>query len=99
VVVGKGKSDLGFWERKGEGEKGKRGRLEGEGRLAAGKGESKGESNLGFLEGEVEGEKGKAGGGGGGRLTTVKGENDLGLEIVLFTLFFKPVRFGPVQSI
>ena len=59
----------------------------------------KGKSDLGFWERDGEGEKGKAGGGGGGRLTTVKGENDLGLEIVLFTLFFKPVRFGPVQSI
>jgi hypothetical protein len=67
--------------------------------LAAGKGESKGESNLGFLKGEGEGEKGKAGGGGGGGLTAVKGENDLGLGIVLFILFFKPVRFGPVQSV
>ena len=66
--------------------------------MAAGKGESKGESNLGFLEGEGEGEKGKAGGGGGG-LTAVKGENDLGLGIVLFILFFKSVRFGPVQSV
>ena len=65
--------------------------------MAAGKGESKGESNLGFLKGE--GEKGKAGGEGGGGLTAVKGESDLGLEIVLFILFFKPVRFGPVQSV
>ena len=61
--------------------------------MAAGKGES----NLGFLEGEGEGEKGKAGEGGG--LTAVKGESDLGLGIVLFILFFKPVRFGPVQSV
>ena len=69
--------------------------------MAAGKGESKGESNLGFLDGEGEGEKGKDGGGGGegGGLTTVKGESDLGLGIVLFILFFKPVRFGPVQSV
>jgi hypothetical protein len=65
--------------------------------LAAGKGESKGESNLGFLEGEGEGKKGKAGGGGG--LTAVKGESDLGLGIVFFILFLKPVRFGLVQSV
>ena len=36
---------------------------------------------------------------GEGGLTAVKGENDLGLGIVLFILFFKPVRFGPVQSV
>jgi len=49
----------------------------------------KGESDLRFWEGEGEGEgeKGKAGGGEG--LTAVKGENDLGLGIVLFILFFK----------
>ena len=61
--------------------------------MAAGKGKS----DLGFWEREGEGEKGKAGGGGG--LTAVKGESDLGLRIVLFILFFKPVRFGPVQSV
>jgi hypothetical protein len=31
VAARKGESDLGFWEGEGEGEKGKRGRLEGEG--------------------------------------------------------------------
>jgi hypothetical protein len=55
------------------------------------------------VEGEGEGKKGKAGGGGGGGegggLTAVKGESDLRLGIVLFILFFKPVRFGPVQSV
>jgi hypothetical protein len=51
--------------------------------------------DLGFWEGE--GEKGKAGRGGG--LTAVKGESDSGLGIVLFIIFLKPVRFGPVQSI
>ena len=59
----------------------------------------KGESDLGLWEGErkeegkwerLEGEEG---------LTAVKGESDLGLGIVLFILFFKPVRFGPVQSV
>jgi hypothetical protein len=60
VAAGKGENDLGFWEEKGKGEKGKAG--EGGG-LAA----RKGESDLGLWEGErkEKGEMGKAGGGGG----------------------------------
>jgi len=58
----------------------------------------KGESDIGLWEGKrkEEGEKGKAGGGGG---VDGCGGSDLGLGIVLFILFFKPVQFGPVQLV
>jgi len=92
---GKGKGKVGKGEgagaaEKGEGEKGKGER---EGRGAAEKGEG-GRGKLGRGR-EKEGRAGK--GEGGWRLERRK--VILGLGNVVFIPFFKPVRFGPVQSV
>jgi hypothetical protein len=44
-------------------------------------------------------EKGREGWKGRGGVAAGKGESDLGLGMILFISFFKPVRFGPVQSV
>jgi len=64
------------------------------GRLRRGKGKARKEDGKGG--GEWEGAAGRE------RETGVaagKEKNDLGLRMICFILFFKSVRFGPIQSV
>jgi hypothetical protein len=69
------------------------------GRLRRGKGKARKEDGKGG--GEWEGAAGREREGWKGRRGVVAGKekNDLGLRMICFILFFKSVRFGPVQSV
>jgi hypothetical protein len=69
------------------------------GRLRRGKGKARKEDGKGG--GEWEGTAGREREGWKGRRGVAAGKekNDLGLRMICFILFFKSVRFGPVQSV